>query len=310
MHAHRVAKLAAVAAFLLLIIGGMVNATGSSLACKEPTLLCNGKFLPAMTGGVLYEHGHRLFAMTVGLLQIVLTWQLWKRGDKKLGALLLGMVLLQGTFGAITVGLKLKWYVSTGHFLLGMSYFAMLVYTIFRTRPAPSVVELEQHAKRVATLGPARWWIGFAMCAVMFQMLLGALVRHLGATTSCIAIPYCSADGSWGSAPREILQMIHRGVGVIVAVIVCIAAVKVALRARAWPSLRLLMWGAPVLVAAQVALGIFTVLTMRAVPLAVLHFAGATSLWALWASAWLVTGPRLRATTYDSGPMPRVAEPT
>ena len=41
---HRVAKLAAGAAFLLLVIGGMVNATGSSLACPEPTLLCHSNY--------------------------------------------------------------------------------------------------------------------------------------------------------------------------------------------------------------------------------------------------------------------------
>src|SRR5205823_2916435 len=54
---HRLAKLAAGATFLLLIIGGMVNATGSSLACHEPTFVCNGSFFPEMSAktGVLYE---------------------------------------------------------------------------------------------------------------------------------------------------------------------------------------------------------------------------------------------------------------
>ena len=70
---HRVAKLAAAATFLLLVIGGTVNPTGSSLACPEPTLVCHGQLFPPMVGGVLYEHGHRLAAMTVGLLQIALT---------------------------------------------------------------------------------------------------------------------------------------------------------------------------------------------------------------------------------------------
>jgi heme A synthase len=50
---HKVAKLAACAAFLLLIIGGMVNATGSSLACPEAFVVCHKSILPAMTGGVL-----------------------------------------------------------------------------------------------------------------------------------------------------------------------------------------------------------------------------------------------------------------
>jgi hypothetical protein len=46
---------------------------------------------------------------------------------------------------------------------------------------------------------------------------------------------------------------------------------------------------APLIAAAQVTLGIYTVLTMRAVPVAVAHFAGATALWGL-ARRLLVTG--------------------
>src|SRR5215216_4538979 len=76
---HRLAKLAAAATFLLLVIGGTVNPTGSSLACPEPTLVCHGQLFPPMVGGVFYEHGHRLAAMTVGLLQIALTVMLARR---------------------------------------------------------------------------------------------------------------------------------------------------------------------------------------------------------------------------------------
>jgi heme A synthase len=90
--------------------------------------------------------------------------------------------------------------------------------------------------------------------------------------------------------------MIHRGFGVVVAVVTTLAAVAILRRARSWPALRLLALLAPVLVVAQVALGAYTVLTWRAVPLAVAHFAGAAGLWALWLSAWLVTGPRAPAS--------------
>src|ERR1043165_1047389 len=147
---HRLAKLAAGAPFVLLVIGGTVNPTGSSLACPEPTLVCHGQLFPPMVGGVLYEHGHRLAAMTVGLLQIALTALLLRRSARahaagadghrrialsSLAWILLGLVVAQGALGAITVGYKLPWFVSTAHLLLGMSYFATLIYTAFRTRP-------------------------------------------------------------------------------------------------------------------------------------------------------------------------------
>lgn len=292
---HRFAQLAAIATFLLLVIGGTVNPTGSSLACPEPTIVCDGQLFPPMVGGVLYEHGHRLAAMTVGLLQIALTVMLFRRRPalRRLAALLLAMVIAQGVLGAITVQYKLPWFVSTGHLLLGMSYFAALVYTAFRTRRAPSVIELERHDRLRADLGDARRWIKIACATVLVQLLLGALVRHHGAAMVCLGMPACTLGGDWW--PREAVQqlhMIHRGFGVVTAVVTSIAAVAVLRRARAWPSLRALALVAPVLVVGQVALGVYTVMTLRSVPVAVGHFAGATALWALWISAWLMTGRR------------------
>jgi heme A synthase len=296
---HRLAKLAAFATFALLVIGGTVNPTGSSLACPEPTLVCNGELFPPMVGGVFYEHGHRLAAMTVGLLQIALTVLLLRRpGLRRLGALLLGLVLAQGALGAITVAYKLPWFVSSGHLLLGMSYFAALIYTAFRTRPAPSVLELDRHARLRAELGGARRWIAVACGAVFLQLLLGALVRHFGAAMVCLGIPSCTRAGDWWpDAGVQQLHMLHRGFGVVVALVTTIAAVIVYRRSKSWPALRLCAMLAPALVLGQVALGVFTVLSLRAVPLAVGHFAGAAGLWALWMGSWLATGPRIPAAT-------------
>ncbi len=341
---HRFAKLAAGATFVLLVIGGTVNPTGSSLACPEPTLVCHGQLFPPMVGGVLYEHGHRLAAMTVGLLQIALTLLLLLRIQRRklgiellvfqligvaflgyvfktgaitalplacaatyftalvvtalrrgepgaaLGLLLLDLVIAQGTLGALTVKFKLPWYVSTAHLLLGMSYFATLIYTAFRTRPAPSAMELNRRMLLRDELGGARAWIAAACGAVFVQLLLGALVRHLGAAMVCLGLPQCTRAGDWWpDAFVQELHMVHRAFGVVVAIVTTAAAVAVWRRARSWPQLRVLAAIAPLLVLGQVALGAATVLTMRAVPLAVGHFAGAASLWALWMSAWLMT---------------------
>lgn len=307
MNEHRFAKLAAAATFVLLLIGGTVNPTGSSLACPEPTLVCNGQLFPPMVGGVFYEHGHRLAAMTVGFLQIILTALLLRRrkDSKGLAWLLLGMVLLQGALGAITVGYKLPWFVSTGHLMLGMSYFATLIYTAFRTRPAPTLVQLNEHQRLSAELGDARRWILIACVAVMLQLLLGALVRHHGAALVCLGMPSCLKNGDyWPSFAVQQLHMVHRGFGIVVGVVTTVAAVMVLRRARSWSVLRRLALMAPVLVAAQITLGIVTVLTMRSVPVAVGHFAGAAALWALWISAWFVTAPvRAAAVTVQE---PRV----
>jgi heme A synthase len=303
---HRLAKLAAAATFLLLVIGGTVNPTGSSLACPEPTLVCHGQLFPPMVGGVLYEHGHRLAAMTVGLLQIALTIFLVRRPPlRALGWILLGLVVAQGALGAITVRYKLPWFISTGHLLLGMSYFAALIYAAFRTRPARTASELAHHARLTRELGGARRWIAIACGAVFIQLLLGALVRHLGAAMVCLGMPSCTMSGEWWpDAWVQDLHMIHRGFGVVVAIVTTVAAVKVFRRAASWPALRLLAFVAPALVVAQIALGVLTVMSMRAVPLAVGHFAGAAALWALWMSAWFLTARRAS----EAAPVPDLGE--
>jgi heme A synthase len=249
-----------------------------------------------MTGGVLYEHGHRLAAMTVGLLQIALTILLVRGGRKRLGWLLLVMVIAQGVLGAVTVKYKLPWFVSTAHLMLAMSYFATLIYTAFLTRSAPTVVELERHERRRAELGGARRWITIAVGAVVVQLLLGALVRHLGAAMVCLGMPTCTRSGEWWpDAPVQHLHMIHRGFGVVVAIVTTTAAIRVWRAAKSWPALRVLALAAPLLVVAQIVLGIYVVRSMREVEYAVAHFAGAAGLWALWMSAWCLT--RSRSTT-------------
>src|SRR5215813_14491924 len=103
---QRLALAAAVATFVLLLVGGLVNPTGSSLACPDWPL-CYGSPFPPMVGGILYEHSHRLAGTGVGILTIVLAVVLWKEGRGRLGLVAVGMVLLQGTLGGLTVLLKL-----------------------------------------------------------------------------------------------------------------------------------------------------------------------------------------------------------
>jgi len=211
---HRFAKVVAGATFLLLVIGGTVNPTGSSLACPEPTFVCHGELFPADGRRRVLRARPSPRRDDGCLLQIALTVLLIRRGERRLGALLLGMVILQGVLGAVTVKYKLPWYVSTSHLMLAMSYFATLIYTSYRMRPAPTVVELQAHERRVGELGSARTWIKIALGAVIIQLLLGALVRHLGAAMVCLGMPTCTISGEWWpEAGVQHLHMIHRGFG-------------------------------------------------------------------------------------------------
>jgi heme A synthase len=297
---HRHAKLVALFTFLMLVIGGTVNVKGASLACTEPTMFCRGELFPKMQGGVLYEHGHRLWGMTLGILQIILTGiLLYRRRDMRglaVGTFL--MVCVQGTLGALTVAFKLPWYVSTAHLLFGMSYFATLLWIVYLTRPAvgPLPEEQHRHRARVEALGSGRAWIKAALAVLVIQLTLGALVRHFEATLACIGMPACTLDGQWWTPfVEQRLHMIHRGFGIVTAIVTITAAVQVWRRAASWPALRALMLAAPVIACAQVTLGIFTVLTLRRDIVAVGHFAGAMLLWSSWIGAYIVTGSGKRS---------------
>ena len=134
---HRFAALTLGATFLLLLIGGTVNPTGSSLACPEPTLVCHGELFPAMTGGVLYEHSHRLVATGVGLLTVILGVAVWRgrRDQPVLRRLAVGAVVLviaQGVLGGLTVIYKLPTLISSLHLATAMVFFLLVVYLAVR----------------------------------------------------------------------------------------------------------------------------------------------------------------------------------
>src|SRR5574341_337995 len=118
MAEHRLALATAAATFALLAIGGLVHATGSSLACPDWPL-CYGQFFPAMEGGVLFEHGHRLVALLVALLTVALAVLVWRRrrepAPRALAALAVVLVLAQAALGAITVIERLPLLISAAH---------------------------------------------------------------------------------------------------------------------------------------------------------------------------------------------------
>src|SRR5437660_10717349 len=106
---HRFATLVAVCTVFLVLAGSLVTSTNSGLSVPDwPTTYGWNMFTfppSKWVGGILYEHGHRLIASTVGLLTIVLAAWLWiadpRRWMKRLGLAALGAVILQGVLGGL-----------------------------------------------------------------------------------------------------------------------------------------------------------------------------------------------------------------
>ncbi len=297
---RRLALATTIATWILLLIGGLVNPMGASMACPDwyfiPT--CNGELLPEMTGGVLYEHGHRLWASWVGLLTLVLAVAAWRSKtldatSRRYAIVALVLVCVQGTLGGITVKLNLSSSISTLHLGTAMVFFALLIALCARLAPRIAATEMRTDRKLVA----------IATAAVLFQILLGGTVRHLGAGLICGDDWVGCGPGAWTKQPLAHLHMTHRVVGYALVPLILLAARHAAREAaRTRNNVAALLAKLPaVLVVVQIVLGLATVATGRHVAIVTLHTAiGALVLASLWA-CYLALGPSWGAAVREGG---------
>ncbi|HET8539424.1 MAG TPA: COX15/CtaA family protein [Anaeromyxobacter sp.] len=137
MREYRLAVLTAVSALALAVIGTLVDPEGAPLACPDWPL-CQGEALPALTGRVLVEHGHRLVAVAVAALTIGLAVSVRRRRtDPALRGLALAAVALvvaQAALGAASVLLRLPDVARVAHLVTAMAFFALVVHLAARLR--------------------------------------------------------------------------------------------------------------------------------------------------------------------------------
>ncbi|HVR64703.1 MAG TPA: heme o synthase [Polyangia bacterium] len=290
MLAHGLAIATAVATYLLILIGGLVHGTGSSLACPDwPT--CYGTLMPRMEGGVLVEHSHRLAAGTVVILTLALAIALSfaraprQRALRPYGWLAFGLVIVQAVLGGVTVLLRLPTPVSTAHTATSLLFFLTTLYLAIRSRPPRAAEtpppELPATAVRLALASAV---------AVYVQMVLGGLVRHSGAALACVDLPLCRGS-IWPDAhPTVLIHVLHRLNAVVVAALVVASSVVTARAARR-PLVRGLALCAPLLVLIQIGLGVRAVQTFLDLATVEAHLAVATALLATQASIVLLGRP-------------------
>jgi len=305
MREYRFTQATAVAVFLLLLVGGLVNPTGSSLACPDWPL-CYGSAFPDMKGGVLYEHSHRLLAAAVGLLTIGMTVLVLRarRSDadgraRLLTKIALPLVIAQGVLGGVTVLLKLPMIVTLTHLVNSMFFFALVLTIAWHLRPVSG-------AQPPGTgTGTARRWIAIAGGFVIVQILLGGIVRHTKSASSCRELPLCGGS-LWPTElhPSARIHMAHRIFGVVVALVVIAVAVHTWRRARASGHARLARLArlAPLLVLAQVTLGVLNVYLELPLWMVTAHLGGAALLfalhvWMFWSASPLAARAAARTDT-------------
>ncbi|MFQ5990421.1 MAG: heme A synthase [Candidatus Methylomirabilales bacterium] len=181
---HRFARVTAAATFLLIVAGGIVTSTGAGLAVPDwPTTFGHNMFLypwSKMVGGILYEHSHRLIGASVGLLTLVLAVWLWVTEPRAwlrwLGAIAVVAVMVQGILGGLRV-VFLEPTLAIIHAALAQAFFALTLSVAFFTS-----TEGREHPQRIPATDATRLrGLGLlTMGCIYVQLILGALVRHVG----------------------------------------------------------------------------------------------------------------------------------
>lgn len=229
---HRLAKIAAVVAFCVIVLGAWVRLSHAGLGCPDwPG--CYGKLTwpsaaeeiadanlafpdrPVDLGVAWKEMVHRYLAGALVLLVVGLNILAWRpkpsmRTDHRTyrgitGALLL-LILFQAALGMWTVTLKLLPIMVMAHLLGGFATLALLAWLVFRSgRQAVGVTGWAYRARRGL--------ITAAVSVLVVQIALGGWVSANYAALACPDFPTCQGQ-VWPEADFSEAFILWREIGV------------------------------------------------------------------------------------------------
>ncbi len=299
----RLAVVGAAASLALIILGGVVRITGSGMGCGDHWPLCNGELLPPLDLPTMIEYGHRLAALVVAVIVVLLALRAarishseGKRIDpsvtgtwarlRRLSLLAVVLLVVQILLGAITVWLELPPASVILH--LGTALALLAVLTIAASEalgPRRSVVK-----DRASAIGLWSALLAFAVA------LFGGLVANLDAGLACLGFPAC--NGSWMPPGGNPLIHIHWGHRLLAYVLVawCLVLPFVMARVRPWdPAIRRVSVMATVVATLQLVVGAIMVLSMLNGNLRAAHVGfGALLFVVLVRLAWVARHPAAR----------------
>lgn len=180
----------AIATVFLMALGSATRVMNAGLSCPDWPL-CYGEFIPAkqMNLQVFLEWFHRLVASSIGLATLTLvglSW--WHRRTLPqwlpwFSLIALGLVIVQGSLGALTVTELLRFDIVTAHLGTGLLFFSTL------TVGASALVPLVPHKRESTELAPTKlvWLSLSAAITIYIQSILGGLVASQWALHQCLA---------------------------------------------------------------------------------------------------------------------------
>ncbi len=180
---HRFAIFTACATLVLIVAGALVTSNDAGLSVPDwPTSFGSFYKMPAMVGGVKYEHTHRMIAEFIGLLTIILAVWTWRAEKRRwlrlLGVAALATVIIQGILGGLTVIFFLPAPISSAHAAVAQTFFCIAVaIAVFTGRRW-----VEEHPRTEPDQRrPALFTLTLLSIFVLYvQLILGAMFRHHG----------------------------------------------------------------------------------------------------------------------------------
>ena len=209
------AWIAVAATFLLLVAGGLVTSNQAGLAVVDwPNSYGYNMFLypfSRMTGGIYYEHAHRLLGALVGLTTVTLAVHLGfvetRASVKRAGFVAVALVIVQGILGGLrvtekSIALAVVHGVTAQVFLSLLVAIAVVSGRTWRSDRAPLPSRSSRSDRRVASI---------AVAALLVQIVFGAIQRHLAAGLMLhvvfafvvAALSIAAGARAWGSYPNE-----------------------------------------------------------------------------------------------------------
>jgi heme a synthase len=186
-------------------VGGLVTSNDAGLAVVDwPNSFGYNMFLyplSRMTGGIYYEHAHRLFGSLVGLTTLVITIHLFRTESRKGIKILTGCILVAVIFQGILGGLRVtgRFTLSTSqadvapsltlavvHGVVGQIFLGMLTaLAVFTSTAWLKGKPWNDHQRPMNQKRRLDLWLsGSMVLLVIIQVFFGALQRHFATALS------------------------------------------------------------------------------------------------------------------------------